>query len=261
MEKLLLLLVFIAVLKTSLHSQNLVVFETNGEPTIDESGFVHRLQKGQNLATNATLTINKNDKVLVVSNEGILYKIEGPQTIIASKIEKDLKTVEETTFSKQYLNYIWNQLQSKSKIKNNNGNVFREGLPSNLLFPKDSLNLYDRKVTFKWKPNLKQNSTFFFLKDCTDNTLFKLEILGQEISLFVDNIILKKGVSYDWGVSKKQFPDFDTTPLNNFTILTDKDYEKQKSEVLRHNSTLNLQSFNEKEIKDFLCRFHNICRN
>ncbi len=240
-----------------IHAQNFIVFNIKGNPLITENNITSPLLKGESLSNQSLLVLKNDDFLTLITDKGLLFELKENTTITTNEIAQKFEPVSESNFSKQYLDYVWREFNKKKSVRNNNGNVFRESLPTDLIYPNNDIKIYGRNITFEWKKNKDRESTFFFLKNLSNNTIFKMKTNDESITLFTDNIILKNGTDYSWGISKKAYPNYDETTFNFFQMLDKEAYLILKNNTLKQIE--NIDQLSKKDINDLLCRFYNLC--
>ncbi|PVW14533.1 hypothetical protein [Marixanthomonas spongiae] len=260
MEKLffsrLMFIFFLASLSTQ--AQEFIVYKTEGSPTNTIDSSTKTLKKGA-LVKSGTIELLKDNKVLFVDQEGRLYELNDTGKYNVPEIKSYPKPFDEDTFSKKYFTYVWKQLKGAENTKQHTGNVYRDNLLDILIEPKDSIRIFSNEITFSWNEKKPNEYYYFFLRNNTTNTLSKIGVYGNSITLFVDDVLLTKGNSFAWGVSQKEFPNFTQIKFNAFKYLTAADYEREKNEITKLTENLLQLGLTQKQIDQELCDFYNLC--
>ena len=250
MEKLLfylsvLLLVSIQSLKAQ--ESSYCVFET------DDGSFFNnnqKISKGDFINEGDIIITNKESNLILVNKEGTLFKIPKSEKTSFNSIAKFSLESESDTFSKKFLQYVWEKFNKK---KNNNhiGVVFRLN-EMELKQPSDSTLIFSPEITFEWQSPDASEKTYLFLNEVGKSHYFKIGLRDNSVTLFIDNFILKPGKKYQWTISPELFPDLNSLKKYQFKILTENDYQifMQKHEKFIKN--MMSVGIDERDIKLFL---------
>ncbi|WP_339700194.1 hypothetical protein [uncultured Marixanthomonas sp.] len=260
MEKLLFSRVIYILFFTSLtiQAQEYVVYKTKGTPINKVENTTKSLKKGT-LVNNGAIEISQENMALFIDKAGALYELADAGSYKISEIKSHPKPIDDGAFSKKYFTYVWKQLKGAENTKQHTGNVYRDNLLDILVTPKDSIRVFSNDVTFSWDEKNPSAYYYFFLRNNTLNTLSKIGVHGNSITLFVDDVLLTKGNSFSWGVSQEEFPNFTQIKFNTFKYLTTADYEREKEEIENLSGNLSRLGLSQEEIDKELCQFYNLC--
>lgn len=240
----------------SFGQDNYYVFKKSGNPTINTDKV---LKRGTAFLEADTLNMEKKDYVLLVNEIGELFEIITPNNYAYSAIENYRLKLEDDSFTKKYLTYVWKQFTNQIKRKQEAGVVYREERNIKLLTPQDSVQLYAHEVRFSWKNNTDKTELFFFLKDMKTGHLTKIGITGSSIVLNLDNMILKSDQNYEWSVSSSSFPNLNELKFNRLNMLSKDAYLKFEQEMAAIVKAFTLLGFTVEEIQEVICLDYKFC--
>ena len=235
---------------------NLMVFKVNGSPILKVKDSLRSLSKGSEISSNAIVSLRANDDLLLINEKGNCYKIDEPREYEFSEILKHPFAEDNSSFTKKYFTYVWNQFVKNTKRKSKSGVVFR-GDKINLLQPRDSIRFNTPEVKFVWSSDSEES--IFHLKNMETGHISKIGVTGNSLTLFIDNEILEKGKSYKWAISDDKFPNYEQVEFYSFTILTRDEFRLLKPDIDMFKKELSALGFTSNEIKSMLCIDYKIC--
>lgn len=260
MEKLFLSLItsLLFLLSFTIKAQEYVVFKSNGNSINIVNNSEKKIKKG-NVITQGIVSVKAKDTLLLLDDNGTFYQLYTDKKYNFSEISSYLKLQTEEGFSKKYFSYVWKQMKNEDKTPVHTGNVYRKDRINVLVSPLDSTNIYKNEVQFFWKENTKQEYSYFFLKNDSNNTTSVIKIKGTSLSLFTDNNMLVKGYSYSWGIAYEKFPAFERIKFNSFNFLTKEEYLKEQLKLKPIIEDLKILDYTNNQIKQFLCEYFTVC--
>lgn len=261
MEKLFLsvIVVFLVATSTPLNAQEYAVFKTKGSPELALKNTTKPIKKGA-VFSEGHLVLKAKDTVLLLGTEGLMYQLDKAKKYAVSEVKNYQKDEDKEGLSKKYFSYVWKQINDKNRTKNHTGNVYREGIMDFLISPLDSTTIASNEINFVWNENTKEEYTYFFLKNLKDNTMVKVKLKGNSITLYQNNSLLVKGESYAWGIAYEKYPDFNRVKFNSFDYLNQFQEEELTKDYFTVIETLKTQGFTSEEIKEALCEYFQFCK-
>ena len=239
------------------NAQNsLMVFKVNGSPILKVNDSLKSLSKGSQISSNASITLNANDDLLLINEKGNCYKINEPREYLFSEVLNNPVAVDNSSFTKKYFTYVWDQFVKNIKSKVKTGVVYRN---DNLILlqPSDSVKIYNPEIKFVW--NIEAEDSFFLLRDIETDHISKFGVTGNYLTLFVDNEFLEKGKAYQWAVSDTKFPNLDDVEFYKFSLLTTDEFNVLKPDIDLFKKELSALGFTSNEIRTLLCTDYKIC--
>jgi hypothetical protein len=240
-----------------IHAQNsLVVFKTEGRPMVKVNDSLKTLSKGSAIASNAVITIKDTENLLAIDEHGNCYKTDRIGDYTFADLLNSPVPADNSSFTKKYLTYVWNQFTNQNSAKTKTGVVFRTD-NFTLLQPPDNVKFFVPEINFVW--NIDAEFSYFMLKDLATGHISKFGVSGNSLTLFVDNRLLTKGNTYQWSVSDQKFPDLEQIEYFNFSIITNEEFAALKPELDSFKNDLSAIGFSTEEIKQLLCSDYKIC--
>lgn len=235
---------------------NLMVFKVEGTPVLKIDKTTKSLSKGSPIASNSTVSIKTNDKLLLINDAGYCFEIKNTGDYSYADIKKIPASGDNSSFTKKYLSYVWNQFAKNTSNPSKTGVVYRN---DNLILlqPSDSVKIYFPEIKFVW--NLDSEEKYFFLKEMETGHMVKFGVMGKNLTLFVDDQLLKKGKIYQWAVSETKFPDMEALTFYNFSLLSNEEFKSLEPDIELFKKDLQALGFNASEIKIMLCNDYKIC--
>lgn len=234
------------------------VFEVKGSPIHTEASKKGTLTKGA-VVRAGEVSLKNEDQLTLLNNKGEVFQLKSPGKYAVSNFEKFKMNEGKEGFSSKYFAYVWREINSEENTKTNTGNIYRDGLIDILISPADSISTYMNKVVFTWAPIEKASAHYFFLKENATNSITKMKVEGDSLTIFVGGNLLKKGNVYSWGVSNEEYPDFTRIKMNQLNYLDKNTYDTKKAELDSFVKNLRKLGLSEKEITEKLCTYFKFC--
>lgn len=260
MEKLSILkkIFFIFLLVSStMYSQNLYILETYGQPILTVNKVKNYAKKGDEINHLSTVSLTEKDSVKLVNRLGEIFKIDAKGTYNYKKIKSIKPIANNTSFTKKYFAYVFKRLTNKQTKQNKAGVVYRTDLSSLILSPNDSSKIYLPEIKLEWI-NRDNDLFFFILQEENSKHITKIGTRANQLLLFVDNTILKRGKKYKWTITKSKFPDFEKLTFHNFELLSNEAFKQLQDKISVLTVDLQKLGFSDKEIKKMMQKEYNI---
>jgi len=242
---------------SGLYSQNnLVVFKVEGSPLMKVNDSLKTLRKGSLVRPDAVVRLKDDDRLLLINNEGTCYEINTKKEYMYTDITNSPVAEDNSSFTKKYFTYIWNEFIQSKEAKTQTGVVFRNDKII-LLQPSDNVRIHIPEITFVW--NIDSETSFFLLRDVENDHITKFGVSGNYLTLFVDNEVLQQGKTYQWAVSDKKFPNLVEVDYYNFSLLSAESFNELKPDIEQFKKELSALGFSSKEVKAMLCNDYKIC--
>lgn len=247
-KKVFFVLLFIS---STVYSQNLYIFETYGQPKIVVDKVKSYAKKGDEITKLSSVMLTEKDSIKLVNKLGEIFKIDVKGVYNYKEIKNVKPITNNTSFTKKYFAYVFKRLTNKQTKQNKAGVVYRADLSSLILNPNDSTKIYLPEIKFEWI-NRDNDLFFFLLKEENSEHITKIGTRANQLLLFVDNAILKRGKKYKWTITKRKFPDFEKLTFYNFELLNAKSYKALQEKIAKLTIGLQKLGFNNKEIKKMI---------
>ncbi len=196
----------------------------------------------------------------MIDESGNLYNINKTGEYAFADLKNIPAEVDDSSFTKKYFTYVWKQFTNTNQARSKGGVVYRVDNNTLMFQPTDSVKIYFPEVRFVWKKGKEKDQTYYFiLKDLKTNNITKIGTTDNNITLFVDNNVLKRSNSYEWTVSKTKYPNLDEVSFYNFELINTEEFKKLQSEINNITSDLQNLGFTTEEIKKMLCDDYHIC--
>jgi hypothetical protein len=236
--------------------KSLMVFKVNGSPILKVDGSLKSLSKGSQIPSNAIVSLSTNDDLLLINEKGQCYKINEPREYKFSEVLNNPVAEENSSFTNKYFTYVWDQFAKNKKSKVKTGVVYRNDNII-LLQPSDSVKIYNPEIKFVW--NIDVEDSFFLLRDIETDHIMKFGVTGNYLKLFVDNMFLKNGKTYQWAISDTKFPNLEEVEFYNFSLLTSEEFKVHKEDIDLFKKELSALGLTNDEIKVLFCTDYKIC--
>lgn len=255
-SRLSLIVVLILVVNVSAQEpKSYCVFKALGSPMLSDSIV---LKKGMFIKPNHFLVLNEEDELVLTDNEGVLYEIKKKVTMPFNRISHYTKKEEQSSFTLNYLKYVWKKLWEKDK-KENVGVVFRANKSTLLLTPKDGIKWFGDYLSFRWLEASSEEVQYLYLKNLQNGQLVKIGTNGDKLVIPVDGLYLKPDNSYSWSVSINENDDLALLEFATFEILSHTSFAEKIEEYQEVFKEFRLLGFSEEEIKKSFCEDRNLC--
>ena len=240
--------------------ENFIVFKVDGTPILKHNDTLRSISKGSLLNNNSRVTLKNSDSFLMIDKAGSLYNVDKTGDYAYADLQKIPADVDDTSFTKKYFTYVWKQFTNNTNTRSKGGVVYRVDNNSLMFQPTDSVKIYFPEVRFVWKKGKEKDKTYYFiLKDLKTNSITKIGTTDNNVTLFVDNNILKRDNSYEWTVSETKYPNLDKVPFYNFELINTEEFKKLQAEINNITTDLQKLGFTPEEIKVMLCEDYRIC--
>ena len=258
--KILALSFFIGCIFSSQGQNDFFVHFYKGVPFIEQHDSIKPISKGSIIEKDAKLIINKKDVVHLIDDKGEVYKISKTGKYKRKELKKIDAEKNSSSFSKAFFTSLWKQFTNAAASKKNKSAVVYRGDDILLMQnPMDSAKVYASEIRFKWKaiPN-KTKDYYFILKDVETGELTKFGTPTNELSLFMDDGMLKQGNSYQWAITETKFFNENELSFFNFRFITKSEFKALEPDIKELSNYLKSLGLNKKEIKATVSEDYNI---
>lgn len=242
----------------SLYGQEqLMIYSVKGEPEIQQDiNGVKKAAKGFVLSSKDVAILKPSDTLLIISNDGKGYQLTKAGSYAYKDVFKNEIKYESSSFTSKFFSYVWDEFSNNRKQKAKIGVVYRNDRLV-IIEPLDASKLFTSEIRFEWESEFEEN--YFHLKNMENNHVTKIRLKGNSLSLFVDNNLLKRGVTYQWAISKEKFPDLNQIQFYTFSLVTTKEFNELKTDLAEFKTEMKRLGFNDNEIKLSLCNDYKLC--
>lgn len=259
MEKLSRFLIIIVVFQfcvQPLKAQNrLCIYNAKGSAIVENDPRKKEIKKGDFIKQSDKVKVADKSLVTALDETGQVYVIDKPGNYNFDKLLGFKKKAETTGLTSKYFKFVWKEMTQKEGNKLIGG-VYRGN--SLMISPKDSAQVKNSKITFRWKPDSLSVNYVFIRNKETDETL-KLATNGSELVLFQENPIFKEAVNLEWTVSKESFPNLNNLPFNSFTLIDRNKYKTLKNSYKSLTDDLKTSGLDDQQISEVLCESFGLC--
>ncbi|AOW20330.1 hypothetical protein [Urechidicola croceus] len=253
----------VVVILSSMYSysqKSFFVYNVEGSPIFKVNDSIKPINKGTKIDTKSSLTISKTDTILIINGLGELFKISKEGNYLFKDLEKLKSEKNNSSFTKKYFNYIWNQFTNNTKNNTQTGVVYRTDNLTLMLKPLDSIKIHFPEIKFVWNMNpLENKELYFILLENETNHVTKIGTTNNTITLFIDNHILHRGKTYKWTVSETKYPDLESIEFYNFELLDNDTFKSMQLEIGEITSDLEKLGFQTEMIKRMICEDYKVC--
>lgn len=233
-----------------------VVFKKTGTPVFRVNDSLAAIYKGTTLDADCSVTLANNDTLLYVNKEGSCFFLEDPGTYGYANLAAVPPKEDNTSFTRRYFAYVWDEFIKNKKSVAKTGVVYRiENVT--MIKPADSVRIYRPSIEFSWMMDAPES--YFMLRDQTSGHLTKIATPGTRLTLFVDNVLLKKGHAYQWAVSDVLFPDLSKLEFNRFEVLSQEELRSMEASLKALKADLSALGLTAEEINRSLCSDYKLC--
>jgi len=222
-----------------------------GVPFIEQNDSIKPISKGSIIEKDAKLVINKKDVVHLIDDKGEVYKISKTGKYKRKELKKLDAEKNSSSFSKSFFTSLWKQFTNAAASKKNKSAVVYRGDDILLMQnPIDSAKVYASEIGFKWKaiPN-KTKDYYFILKDIETGKLTKFGTPTNELSLFMDDGMLKQGNNYQWAITETKYFKENELSFYNFRLITKSEFKALEPNIKELSNYLKSLGLTQKEIK------------
>lgn len=247
---------FLLLSNLTMAQNSFFVYKKSGQPffTMDLP-----VQRGVVFKNTDTLILKELDTVFLINRLGQLFELNEPLAYDYNSLHRYRKQSANDSFASKYFSYVWKQFTNQQESRQQPGVVYREDRKIKLIQPMDSIRRYVTNIVFSWQNRTDSLTTYFHLQDMETKHITKIGTTSSSLQLFRDNLILKSGHSYKWGVTTSPFPDFKEVTFNNFELLTNEAYSELKREMEALTLALKMLGFSEDDIKTAICWDYKFC--
>lgn len=244
----------------SINAQNnFFVYKIEGSPILKVNDTIKSINKGTKITKKSSIKLNVNDELHLINELGELFKITEIKNYLFSDIQDLTPVKDESSFTKKYFTYVWKQFTNNTGKNIKTGVVYRTDNITLMLQPADSIKIYFPEVKFSWNKEKDGKPLYFMLKDKFSNQLTKIGTNDTSITLFIDNLLLKRGNSYEWTVTETKYPNFEKITFYSFELLDSKKFKALQEELSELTKDLKKLGYNDTEIKTMLCEDYKVC--
>lgn len=238
---------------------NYCVFQVEGNPLLIDS-ISQPLRKGMFVYPKNSLSLNEGDRVILTDGQGVLYEINKKVTMPYARIQRYTKKKKQTSFTLEYLKYVWQKLWEREE-KQNIGVVFRAPNYTQPIFPLDSVKLFMNEVPFEWQEPKSKEIRYLYLKEEGTENLVKLATNGDKVIFPVDGQLLKTGTAYRWAVTPEANPRVEDLEFRSFQLLQKEAFETRLMELNAIRMEFRSLGLSDEEIRRTFCEDEKLCFN
>jgi hypothetical protein len=219
------------------------------------------ITKGSLIDKKTTLVMNTNDKLTFINKKGEAITVNKSGKYSHKDLSKMKPQQESNSFAKNLFAYAWNNFTNNvSTTKNKSGVVYRGDNIVLMRHPADNIKIYASEIRFDWNEvKDKAKDYYFILKDLETNSITKVGLLSNSLSLFVDGSILKESHNYEWTIVENKYENLNKTKFYSFKTLNSSEYEALKEELDALTKYLKELGFNKREIRATICEDYKVC--
>ena len=238
---------------------NYCVFQVEGSPVLIDS-ISQPLAKGMFVYPKHSLSLNEGDRVILTDGQGVLYEINKKVTMPYARIERYTKKEKQSTFTLEYLKYVWQKLWKREE-KQNIGVVFRAPNQTPTLFPLDSTKLFMNEVPFEWQRSASNEIHYFYLREKGSKDVIKLATNGDKIILPLEGKLLNPGITYLWAVTRNDNAKTEELEFSSFELLPKEAFEAKLMDLNSIRMEFRSLGFTDEEIRRTFCEDEKLCFN
>jgi hypothetical protein len=241
---------------------HLFVLKFEGEPQIIHNDTTTEVTRGAVIKKKAKLVMHRDDVAYLIDNKGDVFELYETGTFKHKDLLKLQPKKSNNSFGRKLLTYYWKEFtNTMNKGYSKSGFVYR-GDYVNLLHPLDSINLHTREISFEWEA--KENKTkpyYFVIREKDAEKVTKIGTHDTAISLFIDDINLSFGKSYEWTVLESKYENLNNLDFSTFNLLSKSEFEIKQAELESISDFLKSLGYQPGEIKTMLCADYKTCLN
>ena len=237
-----------------------LVYRLTGEPYMEVNDSIKSVKRGSILNASTKLTMNRDDFVQLINEEGDVFEIYETGTLTYKDIQNVPAIKDNASLSKKLVNYLWKEITNSMASRNNKaGVIYRGDAITELLFPPDSSVVFG-EVRFGWEPiKNKEKEYYLILKDIETGRITTIGTPSTSISLGIDEGLIETGKSYAWTITETRYPALKKTPMNSFTVLSEEKFIARQEEIRQLQSFYKKLGLNKSEIRAAICADYKIC--
>jgi hypothetical protein len=257
-KKITFFLIIFSILFTNAQN-NFFVYKVNGSPELKVNDTLRAINKGTMIEKMSSLKLSENDELHLIDEIGDLFKVSEVGNYLFNDLQKLSPIKDKSSFTKKYFAYVWKQFTNNTGKNIKTGVVYRIDNITLMLQPADSIKIYFPEVKFSWNKEKDDKPLYFILKDKSSNQVTKIGTNNTSITLFIDNLLLKRGNFYEWTVTETKYPNFEEITFYSFELLDSKMFKALQEELSELTKDLKKLGFNDTEIKTMLCEDYKVC--
>ncbi|WP_411894868.1 hypothetical protein [Winogradskyella sp. A2] len=241
---------------------HLFVLKFEGEPNIIHNDTTQIVTNGSVIKKKSKLVMHRDDVAVLINNKGDVFELYQTGTFKHKDLLKLSPKKNNNSFSRNLINYYWKEFtNTMNKGYSKSGFVYR-GDYVNLLQPLDSTTLHSGEIKFEWTAiENKTKPYYFILREKDAEKVTKIGTHDTAISLFIDDINLSYGKSYEWTVVESKYENLDKLDYSTFNLLSKSAYQSKQEELATLSDFLKSLGYKPEEIKTMLCADYKTCLN
>jgi hypothetical protein len=232
-----------------------------GIPYLEVNDSIKPITKGFPINKNGVLTLNDDDVVHFINEEGKEHVINNPGKYPYSKLLEVPAIESSSSFATTYISYVWKKFRNNGiDPRSRSGYVVRGDDVLLMQYPVDSAKVFGAEVSFKWfEIKDKEKNYYLVLKDSETDKMTIIGTPATSLELLVDENVLKAGHQYEWAITETKYPTKDKTTFYSFSLMKDTDLKAINVEIKTIISYLKQQGLNRSDIQKALCEAYKIC--
>ncbi len=205
---LVIILLCLLVIQINYAQTSLVVHRVQGEPYLQVNDSIKSVTKGSLLDKNTVLVMNREDVVHYINDEGALYRLIETGSFSYEDLLGIPASQNNMSFIKSGFRYFWKELTNTIAIRNKKSGVVYRGEELIVkLNPVDSAFIAGNEIRFEWEPKEgKEKDYYFILRDVSSGLTTIIGTTATDLTLMVDDILLKSGNPYEWTIAETKLP-------------------------------------------------------
>lgn len=239
---------------------HLFVLKFEGEPYLLKNDTTEVVSKGAHINKKTKLVMKRDDIVFLIDHKGDVYELHETGTFKFKEL-KELKPVKnEDSYVKNLMSYFWKDFTNTLEKGYNKSGVVVRGDYVKLLQPIDSVNVFMSEITFEWEAKANKSQPYYFvLRPAGTDHITKIGTHDNSITLFIDDINLTYGNTYDWTVVESKFDNLKKADFSRFQLLSKAEHTKRQDELRKLSQFLSSIGFESDEIETMLCVNYKTC--
>ena len=248
----LLVLVFISL---SLYSQdNLYVLKIEGHPDIKMHDSIQPLTKGDVFNDSTTLIMKRDDVIHYYNKEGEVFELYTTGSFKYNELLEVPLVKTNSSTTKKMISFLWKELTNSYTSQSKSGSVVRGEHDLFMQLPSDKSTILSSEIYFSWNAiKDKSENYYFILFDENDNEILTIGTKDTNLSLTVNQNILKSGQNYKWTITETPYPNKDKLEYRSFSIISPSELEEKEKEVIQVSRDLLKLGFSKDEIQRLFC--------
>ena len=254
------ILISLLVLRVGYSQASFVVHKVIGEPYLQVNDSIKSLTKGSLIDKSAILTMNRDDVVHYINDEGELFKLLDTGSFSYEDLQNIPALQNNPSFLRESFSYLWKELTNTLAVRNKKSGVVYRGEELVVkLNPVDSALIAGNEIRFEWVPKEgKEKDYYFILKDVSSGLTTVIGTPSTKLTLIIDGTLLKYGNQYDWTIAETQLPEKDF-PFSSFQIGSKEEIKNSMQKIKQIYSFLSKNGYSKDEIRNISCQEFKIC--